>query len=134
MSLKTINKRLQANEPLTATQIQEKVDQRLQHNREVMDNVRTSIADELASQLGRVKLAKGSAMIQNTPPLEKVRIQTTISVDLSQVQKYLDELGVDNMTPRDYVRSQVLEAGLYSFDEVMENVGYPTTMIQSEGL
>ena len=54
----------------------------------------------------------------------KIKIEFTVEVDISQVKEYMAEVGIDDETPRDFVKSSIESAGIGCLEECLSNSGY----------
>tara|TARA_R110000772_G_scaffold36802_6_gene87803 strand:+ start:1200 stop:1382 length:183 start_codon:yes stop_codon:yes gene_type:complete len=54
----------------------------------------------------------------------KIKIEFTVDIDASQVKKYMAEVGIDDETPRDFVKSSIESVGVGCLEERLSNSGY----------
>jgi len=54
----------------------------------------------------------------------KIKVEFTVDIDLQQVKAYMVEAGIDNETPRDFVKSSIESVGIGCLEECLSNSGY----------
>tara|TARA_R110000782_G_scaffold61136_1_gene126100 strand:+ start:80 stop:256 length:177 start_codon:yes stop_codon:yes gene_type:complete len=54
----------------------------------------------------------------------KIKIEFTVDINLQQVKAYMAELGINDETPRDFVKSSIESVGIGCLEECLSNSGY----------